>query len=136
MIPSSSSNLSVKSHGIRPASSLSRPASRNSSRFSSNTTPRPASSLSVRPGSSASTRPQSRFSIRTHSRHARSRLTPIIQTLVTQLTGFQEEGSEKDADGESFQELVEYAVRQLETSTVNKVTTGADMHAIDKHIYG
>ncbi|KAF8961118.1 Spc98 family-domain-containing protein [Flammula alnicola] len=136
MIPSSSSNLSVKSHGSRPPSSLSRPASRNTSRPSSSTTPRPASSLSIRPASSASTRPQSRFSQRPHSRHARSRLIPICQTLVSQITGLHEEGTEKDVDGEEFRELVEYAVKNLETSTINKAAASVDLSVIDRQING
>ncbi|KAF8961085.1 hypothetical protein BDZ97DRAFT_1921610 [Flammula alnicola] len=136
MIPSSSSNLSVKSHGSRPSSSLSRPASRNTSRPSSSTTPRPASSLSIRPASSASTRPQSRFSQRPHSRHARSRLIPICQTLVSQITGLNEEGTEKDVDSEEFRELVEYAVKNLETSTINKAAASVDLSVIDRQISG
>ncbi|KAF8956723.1 hypothetical protein BDZ97DRAFT_1925265 [Flammula alnicola] len=136
VIPSNSSNLSVKSQGSRPSSSLSRPASRNTSRPSSSTTPRPASSLSIRPASSASTRPQSRFSQRPHSRHARSRLIPICQTLVSQITGLHEEGTEKDVDGEEFRELVEYAVKNLETSTINKAAASVDLSVIDRQISG
>ncbi|KAF8204631.1 Spc98 family-domain-containing protein [Pholiota molesta] len=41
---------------------------------------------------------------------------------------------EKDAEGEAFQELVEYAVKSLETSTINKATAGVDMSAIDRQI--
>ncbi|KAF9480708.1 hypothetical protein BDN70DRAFT_877276 [Pholiota conissans] len=136
MIPSSSSNLSTKSQGSRPHSSLARPISRNNSRPSSSAAHRPASSLSTRPLSSASTRPSSRFSQRPHSRHARSRLIPICQILVSQITGLQEEGTEKDLDGEAFQELVEQAVKSLETSTINKATAGVDMSVIDRQISG
>jgi gamma-tubulin complex component 5 len=52
------------------------------------------------------------------------------------MTGLQEDGSEKDAEGEAFQELVEYAVKSLETSTINKATAGVDMSAIDRQISG
>jgi gamma-tubulin complex component 5 len=113
----------------RPPSSLSlRPSSRNTSR--------PGSSLSVRPTSSASVRPQSRFSQRTHSRHARSRLIPLCQTLVSQITGLQDEGTEQDADGENFREAVEHMVKVLETSTISKAAVGVDMSVIDSRISG
>ncbi|KDR84121.1 hypothetical protein GALMADRAFT_219953 [Galerina marginata CBS 339.88] len=130
MIPSSSSNLSVKSQGTRPLSSLSsRPPSRNAGQ-------RPASSLTTRPASSASTRPQSRFSQRPSSRQARSRLIPICQTLVSHITGLEEEGTEKDVDGEEFREAVEYVVKNLETSTINKASVGVDLSVIDRQISG
>ncbi|KAF9534615.1 Spc98 family-domain-containing protein [Crepidotus variabilis] len=137
-LPSSSSSLSVKTQGLtRPPSGLSsRPPSRNTARTPTNAQ-RPTSSLSVnRPGSSASTRPQSRFSHRPNSRHARSRLVPICQALVTLITGLKEEGIDEDAGGEIFQEKVEYAVRSLETTTINKAAAGVDLSVIDRHIRG
>ena len=121
----------------RPPSSLSlRPSSRNTSRPGSSATQRPSSSLSVRPTSSASVRPQSRFSQRTHSRHARSRLIPLCQTLVSQITGLREEGTEQDADGDNFRDAVEHMVKALETSTINKAAVGVDMSVIDSRISG
>ncbi|CAA7258523.1 unnamed protein product [Cyclocybe aegerita] len=136
MIPSNS-NLSVKNQGsARPSSSLSsRPPSGTTSRTPTSFQ-RPISSLSTRPGSSASTRPQSRFSQRPSSRHARSRLIPICQTLVTQLTGLKEDGTEQDADGETFREQVEYAVKNLEAITISKASASTDMTVVDKQISG
>lgn len=135
MLPSRNSNPSLKStQGTnRPTSSLS---VRPSSRPGSSATQRPLSSLSVRSGSRASVRPQSRFSERTHSRHARSRLIPLCQTLVSQITGLQEEGTEHDSDGETFREAVEHMVKALETSTINKAAVGVDMSVIDSRISG
>lgn len=138
MIPSRGSNLSAKSSqgASRPHSSLpSRPSSRNTSRPAS-ATQRPLSGLSIRPTSSASARPQSRFSQRPHSRHARSRLIPLCQTLVSQITGLQDEGTEQDVDGENFREVVEHLVKVLETSTINKAAVGVDMSVIDTRISG
>ena len=134
----SSNNLSVKSsQGTnRPPSSLSRPSSRNTSRPVSSATQRPPSSLSIRPTSRTSLRPQSRFSQRPHSRHARSRLVPLCQTLVSQITGLREEGTEQDAHGEIFREAVEHIVKTLETSTINKAAVGVDMSVIDGRISG
>ena len=140
MLPSRSSTPSLKSsQGTnRPSSSLSlRPSSRNTSRPGSSATQRPPSSLSVRPTSRTSVRPQSRFSQRTHSRHARSRLIPLCQTLVSQITRLRDESTEQqDADGESFREAVEYMVKALETSTINKAAVGVDMSIIDSRISG
>ena len=139
MMPSKSSNLTAKSSQgtSRPSSSLSlRPPSQNTSRPVSRTTQRPHSSLSIRPTSSASVRPQSRFSQRPHSRHARSRLIPLCQTLVSQITGLRDEGTEQDADGENFQEAVEHMVKVLETSTISKAAVGVDMSVIDSRISG
>ena len=139
MLPSRSSTPSLKSTqgSNRPPSSLSlRPSSRNTSRPGSSATQRPASSLSVRPTSRASVRPQSRFSQRTHSRHARSRLIPLCQTLVSQITGLRDESTERDADGENFREAVEHMVKALETSTINKAAVGVDMSVIDSRISG
>ena len=88
----------------------SRPPSQNMSRPGSSATKRSPSRLSVRSASRASVRPQSRFSERTHSRHARSRLIPPCQTLVSQFTGLRDEGSELDPDGENFREAFEHMV--------------------------
>jgi len=115
----------------RPPSSLSlRPPSRNTSRPGSSATQRPTSSLSVR-----SVQPQSRFSERTHPRYARSRLIPLCQTLVSQITGLRE-NTEQDADGENFREAVEHMVKALETSTINKAAVSVDMSVIDTRISG
>ncbi|PPQ63136.1 hypothetical protein CVT24_005776 [Panaeolus cyanescens] len=136
MIPSSSSNLSSKTNVSRPSSSLaSRPASRATNRPSSRNSnshgPRPQSSLTSRPVSVASTRPQSRFSQRPSSRHARSRLIPSCQTLVNLITGLTEEENE-----EKFREAVEYAVRSLEMTTINKAAASVDLTAVERQIGG
>jgi gamma-tubulin complex component 5 len=135
MIPPSNSDLSAKSQWNNNSS---RPPSRNTSRPSSSATPRPPSSLSTRPLSSASTRPQSRFSQRPHSRHARSRLVPICQTLVSQITGIhgQRVGDGAENEGDEFGELVEYAVKNLENSTINKASASVDLSVIDRQISG
>ncbi|KAJ7068696.1 Spc98 family-domain-containing protein [Mycena amicta] len=116
MLPSSSGGLSVNSNALsqRPPSSASR---------------RPISSLSNRPLSSASVRPISRLSQRPHSRHARSRLLPTCQSLVTQLTGLRD-------DDDGFQNAVEYAVKSLESTTITKAATSVDMGTIDRQVYG
>ena len=97
---------------------------------------RSVSSLSVRPTSSASTRPQSRFSQRPHSRQARSRLVPVCQTLVTLITGLRRDDTENDPEADVFREKVEYAVKNLETTTVVKAAASADISAIDRQIRG
>ena len=121
----------------RPSSSLSvQPPSQNTSRPGSSATQRPPSRLSARSASRASVRPQSRFSEWTHSRHARSRLIPLCQTLVSQLTRLQDEGTEQDPDGKNFREAVENMVKALEISTINKAAVGVDMSVIDSRISG
>ncbi|KAJ6531298.1 Spc98 family-domain-containing protein [Mycena capillaripes] len=129
MLPSSSSGLSAYSNqSQRPTSALShRPPSSASQRPLSRASQRPPSSLSARPLSSASTRPISRISQRPHSRHARSRLLPLCQSLVSQVTGLKE----ADDDG-TFQTAVEYAVKNLESMTMTKAATGVDMGVIDR----
>ncbi|PPQ68598.1 hypothetical protein CVT26_003387 [Gymnopilus dilepis] len=129
MASSSNSNLSVKGHPPRPLSSLSsRPSSRN-------TIQRPASSIGTRPTSSASLRPGSRFS-RPSSRQARSRLIPICQTLATQVTGLKEDGTNEDPDGERFRESVDYVLKHVENTVVNKGSASVDMGVVDKRISG
>jgi len=134
-MPSSSFTLAAKSQGSIQSSS------RNTSRPPSSATQRPPSSLSTRPVSSASTRPQSRFSNRPHSRHARSRLIPICQTLVSQITGIHalrvgDDAGDNDAEGDEFGELVEYAVKNLESSTINKAAASVDLSVIDRQMSG
>ncbi|KAF8914341.1 Spc98 family-domain-containing protein [Gymnopilus junonius] len=130
MTPSSNSTLPAKKQPTRPLYSLSsRPSSRN-------TIQRPASSLGTRPASSASTRPQSRFSQRPSSRQARSRLIPICQALVTEVTGLREDGTENDVDGERFRESVDYVLKHLENTVVNKASSNVDLGAIDRRISG
>jgi len=133
IMPSSSSTLAAKSQGNIHSS---RPSSRNTSRPPSSAIQRPSSSLSTRPVSSASTRPQSRFSHRPHSRHARSRLIPICQTLVSQITGIDRFRVGDDAEDDEFGELVEYAVKNLESSTINKAAASVDLSVIDRQING
>ncbi|KAJ7681203.1 Spc98 family-domain-containing protein [Mycena rosella] len=133
MLPSSSSGLSAHSNqSQRPTSALShRPPSSASHRPLSSLSQRPQSSLSSRPLSSASARPISRISQRPHSRHARSRLLPLCQTLVSQVTGL----NEVEEDG-SFQAAVEYAVKNLESTTMTKAVTGVDLGVIDRQVHG
>ncbi|KAF9498676.1 hypothetical protein BDN71DRAFT_1443067 [Pleurotus eryngii] len=128
MIPSSSSG---NSYG-RPSSSASlRVPSSASRRPGSSASQRPSSVLNVRPPSSASMRPSSRLSQRAKSR---SRLTPICQTLVTQITGM----DNSTQHSENFNTAVEFAVQNLEaTSLVNlKGSVGVDMSTMDKQIRG
>ncbi|KAJ7094376.1 Spc98 family-domain-containing protein [Mycena epipterygia] len=128
MLPSSSSSLSAHSNlSQRPTSALSHRPPRPLSSASQ----RPPSSLSSRPLSSASARPISRISQRPHSRHARSRLLPFCQALVSQVTGL----NEGDDDG-AFQTAVEYAVKNLESTTMTKAGTGVDMGVIDRQVHG
>ncbi|KAJ7461991.1 Spc98 family-domain-containing protein [Mycena latifolia] len=133
MLPSSSSGLSAHSNlSQRPTSALShRPPSSASHRPLSSASHRPPSSLSSRPLSSASARPISRVSQRPHSRHARSRLLPFCQALVSQVTGLKEE----DDDG-AFQTAVEYALKNLESTTMTKAAAGVDMGVIDRQVHG
>jgi len=79
--------------------------------------PRSSSSLSTRPLSSLRDRPPSSLSTRSHSRlsarHVRnSRLLPLCQTLVTQLTGLAEG---KDG-GTKFRAAVASAANGLESN--------------------
>jgi gamma-tubulin complex component 5 len=122
---------------------MSHPTSKSNSNRSSKTTSRTpigrsSSSLSVRPSSSLSTtRPQSRFSQqRPHSRQARSRVGPICQTLVAQVTGLKADGSENDPEGQVFREKLDYAVKNLEPTTIVKAAASVDMGVIDRHISG
>ncbi|KAF9450171.1 hypothetical protein P691DRAFT_665854 [Macrolepiota fuliginosa MF-IS2] len=130
----------------RPGSSLSRPSSSLSQRNSSS---RPPSSASQRPQSSASTtrprssassarpisassgRPQSRFSQRTQSRLAKSRVNPFAQALVAQVTGLKE-----DDDPDAFKKNVDYVVKSLESTTLNKGAASVDLGVVEKQIAG
>jgi len=55
---------------------------------------------------------------------------------VTQITSLKEDGTDKDVDGEDFREAVEYAVKNLETSTLNKAAASTDMSVVDRQISG
>ncbi|TFK43864.1 Spc98 family-domain-containing protein [Crucibulum laeve] len=136
--PSSAGQRSPSSAGPRPSSSSGqKPSSSSAPRPPSSAGYRPPSSLSTtRPASSASTRPRSRFSQRPNSRHARSRLIPQCQTLVFQVTGMREEGSEGDIDGENFRTTVDFVVKNLEATTLNKAAASVDMGVIDRQIDG
>ena len=147
MIPSSSSSLSAPTSTHRPPSSLSqrplsslshRPPSSASQRPPSSASHRPPSSLSSRPMSSTSMRPHSRVSQRPHSRHARSRLLPLCQTLVTQVTGLRDGGGGdgEEGDGENFRTAVDFVVKNLEATTLNKGAPGVDMGVMDRQIRG
>ncbi|KAF5388371.1 hypothetical protein D9615_000745 [Tricholomella constricta] len=98
---------------------------------------RPHSSLSVhRPPSSASSRPLSRLSARSQARHARSRLIPLAQALVRQVTGL-DDGKDADAAMTSdFREAVEFVVKNLEATTLNKGAASVDMEIMDRQIRG
>ncbi|KAJ7194549.1 Spc98 family-domain-containing protein [Mycena pura] len=132
MLPSSSGLSTHSNQSQRPTSALSqRPPSSASHRSLSSASHRPPSSLSSRPLSSASVRPISRISQRPHSRHARSRLLPICQVLVSQVTGLREE----DDDG-VFRAAVEHVVKNLENTTITKGAIGVDISAIDRQVHG
>lgn len=130
MIPSSSSSGLSAPISSRPSSSLS------VSRPSSSASHRPPSSLSTTRPSTSTVRPHSRYSQRPHSRHARSRLVPVCQTLIAQVTGLLEDGTPSDEGGEKFRSLVEYAVKSLESTTIHKAAAGVDMGVVDRQISG
>ena len=46
------------------------------------------------------------------------------------------EGSDNDPGGEAFREKVDYAVKNLETTTTVKATASVDMGVIDRQISG
>lgn len=85
--------------------------------------------MSNRPLSSASNRPHSRISHRPSSRQARSRLLPLCQALVTQITGL----NEKDGDEETYREAVDYVLKNLEAT---KGSPGLDISVMNKQIRG
>ncbi|TDL29376.1 hypothetical protein BD410DRAFT_736245 [Rickenella mellea] len=96
---------------------------------------RPPSSLS-RPGSSASQRPASRVSHRPISRLSQrpatrqsTRLAPLLQALVTQVTGLTAE-----IPGDEFISAVEYVSRHVEQ--VTKQAMGIDMSEAKKLLKG
>ncbi|KAG6820688.1 hypothetical protein H0H93_013206 [Arthromyces matolae] len=99
--------------------------------------PRSHSSLSVnRPSSSASIRPLSRLSTRSgYARQSRSRLIPYAQTLVRQITGLDDDDAESSVSSK-FRESVDYVVKNLETTTLNKGAASVDMSEIDRQIHG
>lgn len=96
---------------------------------------RPSSSLSNhRPPSSASSRPLSRLSTRTNQRHARSRLVPLAQALVKQVTGFEEtKGATEEL---AFRESVDFVVKNLEATTLSKGAVSVDIGAVEQQIKG
>ena len=136
MIPSRNSNLSSQATNRPPSSLSSRPSSQTASRPVSRAIQRPPSSLSIRPTSSISVRPQSRFSQRQPQKHVRSRLIPLCQNLVSQITGLRDEDAEQNIGGQNFREAVEHMVKVLETSTISKAAVGVDMSVIDSRISG
>lgn len=130
--------------GPSSASPFVRPSSSASTRPpSSASAVRPSSSASsVRPSSSAGSvrhlapsraesratqRPSSRFS-RPATRHS-TRLNPLYQTLVTQLTGWTDENDEDD-----FNSGVELVTRRLDQTS--RPAASADFATIDKQIRG
>ncbi|THH14297.1 hypothetical protein EW146_g6007 [Bondarzewia mesenterica] len=133
--PLSRSSLSTtrpsSSTSIRPSSSASlRPPSSASSRPSSSlSTQRPTPSTSVgRPASRISQRPYSRLSQRPTTRQS-SRLAPLSQKLVTQVTGLSE-----DNDEGKFRTSVEFVSKSLEYGAKSAPST--DMRSIDGHVRG
>lgn len=122
-----------------PSSTLSaRPHSRAlNQRPSSSLSQRPPSSASyARPVSSASLRPQSRIS-RPSSRISRpatrqsTRLAPLCQKLITQLTGLTLENDEED-----FRMALDFVSRNLEHATATKGGPRSDMATMDKRFHG
>ncbi|KAG1877430.1 Spc98 family-domain-containing protein [Suillus subluteus] len=122
-----------------PPSTLSaRPHSRAlHQRPSSSLSQRPPSSASfARPVSSASLRPQSRVS-RPSSRISRpatrqsTRLAPLCQKLITQITGLTLENDEED-----FRITLDFVSRNLEHATATKGGPSSDMATMDKHFHG
>ncbi|EAU84459.2 hypothetical protein CC1G_01455 [Coprinopsis cinerea okayama7 len=129
MNPSGSSR-SLHTPVPRPVSSLSVRPSSSSRPSSSISQHRPSTSIGFRPPSSASHRTQSRLSFRPPSRSSRSRIIPQCQTLVTQVTGIE------DQESDDFKDLVEYAYRQLEPTTISKPSASVDIEVIDRTISG
>ncbi|KAG1809247.1 Spc98 family-domain-containing protein [Suillus variegatus] len=122
-----------------PSSTLSaHPHSRAlNQRPSSSLSQRPPSSASyARPVSSASLRPQSRIS-RPSSRISRpatrqsTRLAPLCQKLITQLTGLTLENDEED-----FRMALDFVSRNLEHATATKGGPSSDMATMDKRFHG
>ncbi|KAF9462032.1 Spc98 family-domain-containing protein [Collybia nuda] len=107
----------------------------STSSTSSGLSVRPPSSLSThRPPSNASVRPHSRVSVRSQTRHARSKLIPLSQTLVTQITGLEEKkGTEDEVD---FITAVDFVVKNLEATTLSKGAVSVDMGVMDRQIRG
>ena len=102
---------------------------------STNSRLRPSSSLSYyRPPSSASSRPLSRLSTRTNQRHARSRLVPLAQALVKQVTGFDE--TKEAPEPLAFRESVDFVVKNLEVTTLSKGAVSVDMGTVEQQIKG
>ncbi|GLB34196.1 putative spc97 / Spc98 family proteim [Lyophyllum shimeji] len=95
---------------------------------------RPA--LASPPPSSASSRPLSRLSARSHARHARSRLVPLAQALVRQVTGLDDSSDADAAVASDFREAVDFVVKNLEGTTVSKGAVGVDMKVINRRIRG
>ena len=122
-----------------PISTLSaRPYSRaQQQRPSSSLSQRPPSSASfTRPASSASLRPQSRVS-RPGSRISRpatrqsTRLLPLFQKLITQITGLTPEN-----DDEDFRFTLDFVSRNLEHATATKGGPSSDMPDMDRRFHG
>jgi gamma-tubulin complex component 5 len=117
--PSSSRPLSRTS-----GSALQRPQSATDSR-------RPQSSLGLnRPASSLSARrPLSRQSQRPHPQQSRSRLLPLCQTLVSQVSGAKN-------DDPKYSNLCENAFKSLESIFRTKVVATVDMTTVERQIRG
>ena len=113
---------SQSSVGLRRASGSGIANQRRASGSSTLGVPRPQSSASVRPGS--------RLSIRPQARHARNRLLPLCQKLVTQITG---NNPENDDDAPQHLQDVEFVLKNLEA---NKQATTVDLDRIDRQIRG
>ncbi|KAL1761163.1 Spc98 family-domain-containing protein [Schizophyllum commune] len=113
---------SQSSAGLRRASGSGIANQRRASGSSTLGVPRPQSSASVRPGS--------RLSIRPQARHARNRLLPLCQKLVTHITG---NNPENDDDAPQHLQDVEFVLKNLEA---NKQATTVDLDRIDRQIRG
>jgi gamma-tubulin complex component 5 len=55
---------------------------------------------------------------------------------VTQITGLRANGNENDPEGGMFRQKVDYAVKNLETTTMVKAAASVDMGVIDRQISG
>ncbi|KLO08519.1 hypothetical protein SCHPADRAFT_605654 [Schizopora paradoxa] len=114
---------------------MNRPPSSHSMRPPSSAASRPASSLS-RPSSSASHRTASRLSNRPVSRHSTKpptrqsiRVAPLIQSLVSLVTGFTEENDET-----AYNDAIELASKKIDS--VTKQGMGIDMQTVEARLKG
>ncbi|GBE79798.1 predicted protein [Sparassis crispa] len=144
--PASTASIRPPSASVRPPSSAStRPSSSASIRPSISAPIRPSSSASIRPSPSTSSarpisrtssrsssrlthRPSSRYSQRPSTRQS-SRLVPLYQALVTQITGLT---SENDQD--NFRDAVDFVSKNLDQSV--RPSANHDLDTVERHFRG